>query len=95
MTSRWAALLLGAWLAACSSSTQERLEKARALGEAAPPDRAAEAWKAVLASVEHPGEGRSPRPAAHHDDPHERLTKSIETGTPARLNRFRSSFSTQ
>ena len=49
----------------------------------------------VAALGEDAGEGRPPRPSADDDRPHERGTKSIETGTPARLNRLRSSFSIQ
>ena len=49
----------------------------------------------VLAVLQDARERRPPGPAADDDDVHERWTKSIETGTPARLKRLRSSFSTQ
>ena len=49
----------------------------------------------VLAVLQDAREGGPPGPATDDDEPHDRLTKSIETGTPARLNRLRSSFSTQ
>ena len=49
----------------------------------------------VLAVVQDTGERRPPGAAADDDEVHDRLTKSIETGTPARLKRLRSSFSTQ
>jgi hypothetical protein len=49
----------------------------------------------VVAVRQHLREGGPPRTAPNHDDSHERWTKSIETGTPSRLNRLRSSFSTQ
>ena len=49
----------------------------------------------VLAVLQDTCERRPPRPAADDDEVHDRLTKSIETGTPARLKRLRSSFSTQ
>ncbi len=49
----------------------------------------------VLAVLQDPCERGPPRPASDDDEPHDRLTKSIDTGTPARLKRLRSSFSTQ
>lgn len=61
MTSRLAPVLLGVWLAACSSSAAERLDRARALTASGPPERAAEAWKAVLAVVENVRGGEARR----------------------------------
>ena len=49
----------------------------------------------VLPVLQDARERRPPGPATDDDDLHVRSTKSIETGTPPRLKRFRSSFSTQ
>jgi hypothetical protein len=59
------------------------------------PDVAAREHDVVPALPEDDREGGAPRAAAEDDDPHSLRTKSIETGTPSRLNRLRSSFSTQ
>src|SRR5215217_7780678 len=49
----------------------------------------------VPARGEQAAEGRTPRPGTDNRRPHERLTKSIETGTPSSWKRSRSWFSTQ
>ena len=49
----------------------------------------------VLACAEHAGKRRAPRARADDDDSHARFLKSIETGTPSRLNFSRIWFSTQ
>ena len=49
----------------------------------------------VAARAQHLREGAAPGPRAHDDEPHDRFLKSIETGTPSRLNLSRSWFSTQ
>ena len=49
----------------------------------------------VLARAQQPAESAPPRTTTDDDDPHERSRKSTTTGTPSRLKRSRSWFSTQ
>jgi tetratricopeptide (TPR) repeat protein len=53
VTWRCALALAAVALGACSSSADERLERARAITASGTPRQAAEAWNAVLAVVEH------------------------------------------
>ena len=49
----------------------------------------------MVAREQQPAESASPRTSADDHDPHERSRKSTTTGTPSRLKRSRSWFSTQ
>ena len=65
-------------------------DRARLLGVAA-----GEHDLVLVAVGQHACERRPPGPPTDDEDLHVRRTKSIDTGTPPRLKRFRNSFSTQ